>query len=1161
MDTLQSIAAAVGRAFEPLVIAFSAPRRAEHLLNALGWQLPPGVQDLGLGRLDVAGLVQKVSDLRAAVSIEGDGSGASIQLSADVLSTLNAVLNAFTAFSNGLNATLPADYLARTNIQAELPRRLIDFLVIEQLRLSAAPFLTVLTAAGLVRFEPHDADPANFVTAHVRHIVDYGALATTITDTTGRLKQVFAWGSSSFDPGRMLLYLGLLLHALGGIAELRPLARAIEERLSGHSMPEADTAPGSHLIMTLRRAFAFQDLKAGVALLGLRATTPGGADAGFAISPFVRGTADRSFSLSDSLSFEIDTTADLAAGCVVSFRPGQPPKIQTGVATDAPVGTSAVDRVALSARYRRADAKPVTILAVPGGSHLDLYEFSLTLGVDAAATGLSPLAECGLKGLQFHLKGVASDGFLAKVLPSSLDGSSDLTIGWSGTGGIHFAGSSALEVQLPLHLSLGPVDLDALTLSIAASGGSFPAALTCNLKAALGPLGARIEGLGIKATFSFAADMKGNLGPLDLQPGFVPPTGVGLSLDTGVIQGGGFLSIDSARGQYAGVLQLVIADFLNVTAIGLIETKLPDGSEGFSLLIILTADFGAGIQLGFGFTLLAVGGLVGLNRGMLFQPILDAIRTNAISSVAFPQNVVANATRIISDLQAFFPPQQGTFLIGPMAKIGWGEPTLASLSLGVIIEIPPGDIAILGIIRLALPADQEAILVLQVNFAGVIEADKQRIYFYAALFDSHVLFITIDGSMGLLVAYGTDANFIVSVGGFHPQFHPPPLPFPTPQRISLNLINESFARIHADGYFAVTSNTVQFGTHSNYFFGFSALNVQGASSFDALIQFSPFHFIVSFSTSFSVNVFGVGCYGIDIALTVDGPTPFHASGTASISFFFFSVGIHIDLTWGESRDTTLPPVAVMPLLTAELGKQTNWRAVLPSGNTLLVSLRHLDAAEAALVLHPVGMLQISQRLVPLGLTLDKFGSQKPSDANFFTLDVTSPGLGKTRNLQEEFAPSQFQNFSDAQKLSQPGYVPLDSGIELAVGGVALASGTAITRNVRYDLTIIDTKLRRVFFRFFIFTGTLFRFFLNGGSVTRSPLSAYQQAQRQPFEGTVMVSPETFAVAFTATNKLYQPEAAAFTSQAAANDYVARTVVNAPTLAGKLHVLPQFELTA
>ena len=85
---------------------------------------------------------------------------------------------------------------------------------------------------------------------------------------------------------------------------------------------------------------------------------------------------------------------------------------------------------------------------------------------------------------------------------------------------------------------------------------------------------------------------------------------------------------------------------------------------------------------------------------------------------------------------------------------------------------------------------------LQVNFAGAIEFDKQRLYFFASLYDSHVLFITIDGQMGLLFAWGDDANFVVSVGGFHPQFNPPPLPFPAPQRIQLDIINESYARIH-----------------------------------------------------------------------------------------------------------------------------------------------------------------------------------------------------------------------------------------------------------------------------------------------------------------------------------------------------------------------------
>src|SRR5207302_1416139 len=142
-------------------------------------------------------------------------------------------------------------------------------------------------------------------------------------------------------------------------------------------------------------------------------------------------------------------------------------------------------------------------------------------------------------------------------------------------------------------------------------------------------------------------------------------------------------------------------------------------------------------------------------------------------------------------------------------------------------------------------------------------------YFFASLFDSHILFITIEGDMGLLFAWGENANFVVTIGGFHPQFKPPPLPFPSSRRIELDILNESYARIRCDGYFAVTTNTVQFGTHADYFFGFSACSVQGSSGFDALIQFSPFHFIVSISTSFSVKVFGVGVFGLDIDLTLE----------------------------------------------------------------------------------------------------------------------------------------------------------------------------------------------------------------------------------------------------------------------------------------------------
>ena len=528
-------------------------------------------------------------------------------------------------------------------------------------------------------------------------------------------------------------------------------------------------------------------------------------------------------------------------------------------------------------------------------------------------------------------------------------------------------------------MTLGPVDIESLYIVAGIDNGAFPVELSAAISGQLGPLAASVDRLGAVVTLSFPPG-GGNIGPGQVDVAFKPPTGVGLSIDLAVITGGGFLSIDAARGEYSGALQFELAGFVGVTAIGLLNTKNPDGTPGFSLLVILTADFGPGIQLGFGFTLNAVGGLLGLNRTMLFQPLMDAVRSGAIDSIMFPQDVIANAPKIISDLRAIFPPQQGTFLIGPMAKLGWGEPTLVSVSLGVIIVIPPGDIAILGVLRLALPADDVAILELQVNFAGALEFSKSRLYFFASLYDSHLLFITIQGEMGLLVAWGDDANFVVSVGGFHPRFSPPPLPFPTPQRIEVDLINESYARIRATGYFAVTTNTVQFGSTSDMFFGFSALSVQGHSSFDALIQFSPFHFTVEISTSFSVNVFGVGVWGLGIDLTLEGPTPWHAHGTASISLLFFSIGVDIDVTWGDDRDTSLPPVAVLPILSAEFGKRTNWKAVPPSSSGLLVSLRQLDPGDTDLVLHPVGSLQVSQRLVPLDLTLTTSAARRRATA-------------------------------------------------------------------------------------------------------------------------------------------------------------------------------------
>jgi len=1122
-SSLDLVVRELGHGLQVLGGASAAPDGPRALLASLGWDLPPGVNDIGLALVDLSELADKLEALD--VELEAGTTGAALDAKFfDVVLEVQSALVHLRAVADGISVA--GDYVDKTQIKSELLPRLSGVLIASGLA-SSSPFaLLLLQFCGVVTVEEHDADPAIFQVEHIRPVIHWERLERLFTDPLGLIRETYGWGTADFDADRLVANLSGLVEHVGTPVRVRRLPRKVEEQLAGVPVPEADAKPATQLIASLLRGDEASGLDVGISLYPLRPSVAGATDGGLGVSPYVHGAAELRFPLGEQVAVEFQTALELDSGIAVQLRPDSPVSIKVGLLGPGGVVDGIAGRVLALLTFTGEGEEQLTLLSTPGGGLVEAASITLGGGVDVARGGVAPTFAARLAGGHAIVRADDGDSFLQSLVPSGgAEAHFELGLRWSSADGFSFEGSAEAGTDLPVHLSIAGFRIEYLHVGLGASPSGLPLELSVTGGGTLGPLSASVERIGAVATLAFR---DGNLGPVDLGFAFKPPTGVGLSVNAGIVAGGGFLRLDPDRGEYSGALQLVFADFLTVSAIGLVTTKLPDGSPGFSLLIVVTAEFGSGIQLGFGFTLLAVGGLLGLNRTVLFQPLMDGVRSGAISQIMFPRDVIANAPRIISDLRTLFPPQQGTFLIGPMAKLGWGEPTLVRLSLGVVIQIPPGDVAILGVLKLALP---------------------------------QILFISIEGELGVLFAYGDDANFVLSVGGFHPKFSPPPLPFPTPKRVQLDLINESYARIHCEGYFAVTTNTVQFGSRAEYFFGFSALSVDGHSSFDALIQISPFHFTVSISTAFSVKVFGLGVYGVDVDLTIEGPTPWHAHGKGKISFFFFSISIPIDFTWGDERETALPPVAVMPIVGGELGKRSNWRAVLPSGSNVLVSLRTLAPAEADFVLHPVGTLQISQRAVPLDLVLDRVGSQKPSDANRFTLAVTSAQLVKTRDLQEPFAPAQFRDFGDAERLAQPAYAPADSGVELSGAGTAYASGTAITRIVRYDLTIVDTKLRRAKQRFFVYPAALFAHFLTGASVARSVLSAHHETQTHPFDATVSVAQETFTVALRSDNTIFRADAGTFPNPAAAADYVARALAEDPSLAGTIHVLPQFEVAA
>ena len=70
--------------------------------------------------------------------------------------------------------------------------------------------------------------------------------------------------------------------------------------------------------------------------------------------------------------------------------------------------------------------------------------------------------------------------------------------------------------------------------------------------------------------------------------------------------------------------------------------------------MLVFSEFDA-VQLGYGFTLNGVGGVVGLQHGVSTAELQARMRTGALDSVLFPPDPVANAPLLLGRLRLVFP--------------------------------------------------------------------------------------------------------------------------------------------------------------------------------------------------------------------------------------------------------------------------------------------------------------------------------------------------------------------------------------------------------------------------------------------------------------------------------------------------------------------------
>lgn len=869
---------------------------------------------------------------------------------------------------------------------------------------------------------------------------------------------------------------------------------------------------------------------------------------GFALALYTKGGANTDSQISERVTLKINIEVDLNNTVYIAIQPsGIKPHVGEGLNLK-----SSVEVI-----YSESDDTLISLLTIGETTKLEIGALKAAIGGD-------------LKGDLFISGGVEKLKATIDLSVIPLLGNfvsepiiidvGDVSVKWQKDKGVSFDGGNNMEIVLPTHINLGPLNVSGLGLALDfAEIPNFT--FDFSGKLSLGVLDLSFESVGFKTVL--VETVNGILGNYDPKISLKPPSGLGIVINAGVVVGGGYLYFDLEKGEYAGALELTIAGFISVKAIGLISTKMPDGSNGFSLLVIITAEFFPPFQLGYGFTLNAVGGLLGLNRTVLLDPLRDGVRTGAITNIMFPTNVVANAPRIISDLKAIFPTYENRFLIGPMAKIGWGTPSLITLSFGLIIEIP-GNIAILGVLKIILPDEKVPIVRIQVAFVGTIDFDRKMLTFDASLYESAILeTMTLEGDMAVRLAWGDHPDFIMTVGGFHPSFTPPPLALPSLKRLSISILNTNIAKIRVECYQAVTSNTVQFGAKAEIYFDLKACSISGHISFDALFQFNPFYFIISLSAGFSLKAIGIDLMTVKINMSLEGPTPWRAKGTGKVSLFFFDISADFDKTWGENKNSNLPEINILPQFIELIQQKEQWSTSLSRGRNNLVTLRKLnEATESTLLLHPTGKLLLNQKLLPLKVNIDRIGNQKTADVKQLKIESAN-SKGTPLNIKEtkdSFARAQFQKLTDAEKLSKPSFEKMQSGVEISMGTNTVMHGKQVQRKIEYELSIIDREPVRPFAlgKLIFEIGSLFKHFLKGNSVSKSVLSANYQKQLQPFDAKLDIHEEYYCVAFQSNNTLFETNAV-FGSEMEAESFIQDKVKTSPNLKNQIHIVPQYEL--
>jgi hypothetical protein len=538
----------------------------------------------------------------------------------------------------------------------------------------------------------------------------------------------------------------------------------------------------------------------------------------------------------------------------------------------------------------------------------------------------------------------------------------------------------------------------------------------------LGPLTLRIglDQVTIAVDASLAGGGTAPLAPFAIGPSRLDRVAASLS---GPFPGDGALRVlaDGCSGALRLPLGAVVVDAL--------ASLRRTATGGPSFVAIIGAAFTPGIQLSFGFALDRVGGVIGIERRIDQDALSLGIRSGSATEVLFSP-AGADLQRRLASAEALFPPAPGQHVVGPLFGLAWlslgPDAALVHVDVGVLVQLGgPVTIVIVGSGKLTLGE----LLRIRADLAGSVDITRGRVAVDVSLVEARVLgAFRATGDAAFRATTSEAGATVFSAGGFYPGFDPRPAEIGPLRRLSLGTdIPTPGLDIRIEGYFAVTSNTIQLGGRLEVVFDAALIVARGSVGLDALVQFRPFHFHAHVYGQVSVEFLGETFCGVRVEATVDGPGPMSVAARLTIETFLKDIPWNETFTFGAGaadRADRIPDLVAE--VAARAAQPGALRASAPDDPAVVLE----PLAVTGVVVGPLGELVWSQRHSPLHMRCDRFESE-PLDppGQGVLVDVGAPAV-KRHEEKEPFAPGSFLDLPDNLALHVPAFDPQVAGIRI-----------------------------------------------------------------------------------------------------------------------------------